>query len=190
MPRSKDQRGDRLIVGLSDCLIDQCRVDAQKRLVFARPGGTTEKDARTRRRINPIAQLRLLHGVAVGDIELEAARDRNNRFRCPRGKQTRLVRLALRKDRRETAEDVLEDPPRLCIAWCTAVADPRVDEEERNAVAFRLADENRPDFALGENDRARTHQTKRTLHETREIKRIVNEHITIRHLALGHLPSR
>ena len=166
-------------------------VDSQQHLVLARPGRAAEQDPRVVRnamRRKPRAQLRLLRRIAVRDVELERACHGDSLRRRSRRDEPRLVEVALRKDLREAGKDVLEEETREPVARRAAVGDARIDEEKRNAALLRLADEVRPDLALRQDDRARTHRLERAFDEVREVERIVDERVVRADLALGHLP--
>ena len=168
----------------------QLRVDAQENFILARPRRATEQDLRARLRRDPVPQLRLLRGIPLRHVELETARDGDRRVGCARRDKAGLVQIGLREDAREAAEDIAEPQTGGAVARRTAIAHPRIDEEERNAALLRRADEDRPYLAFRQNDCTGLDRRKRTLHEVREVERIVDENVIRRDFALRHLPAR
>jgi len=125
----------------------------------------------------------------VRDVELKTARHLDDSFRGTCGDKAGRVEIGLCEDAGERRENVAEEPAGGLVARRTAVADARVYEKDRYAIASRRPDEVRPYLAFGENYRTRADGLQRALDEVREVERIVYEDIALGDFLLCHLPA-
>ena len=166
--------------------LDEPLVGVQHHHVFTRPRAAAEQNLAL---ADPRAQLALLRLVAVRHVELEAASHLHRRRICSCVRQALRVEVALRIDFRKAAEHLAEEPPQRLVARRAAVGDAGVHEIDGHAALLECANEIGPDFRFGEDYGARVHGVERALHATAEVKRVVNQDIIRRHLALGRLPA-
>ena len=177
---------DELDLRLAALRLCDIGINAEKRLVLARPSRAAEKYAPW---AYPLPKLAFLRLVAVRDVELEAACHLDDSFRSASGDKASRVEIGLREDAGERREDVAEEPAGCLVARRAAVADACVYEEDGYAIASRRPDEVWPYLAFGEDYRTRTDGLQRTLYEVREIERIVYKDIALGDFLLRHLPA-